>query len=147
MTNIGLYCGTFNPFHKGHLNIFHKAKKLFDKVVVCRGKNPDKHMIKADFQDWEIPGVVHTHMYDGLTTELIKWFEQGGQNTVTLIRGIRNGNDYDYEMNQIEVMRDLYPELNVILIPCDREFAHISSSMIRSLQGLSCYDEARKYLP
>ena len=39
---IGLYPGTFNPFHVGHLNILLKAEKIFDKVIILRGNNPDK---------------------------------------------------------------------------------------------------------
>ena len=145
---IGLYCGTFKPFHLGHLNIYQKALELpFEKVVVARGQNPDKGLTSSELEDFYIPGVIYTTTYCGLTTDLIMNYRHGGQNNVTLIRGIRNGNDYDYEMSQIEVMRDMLPSLQVILIPCDRQFAHISSTMIRNLEKLSQYDNAKKYLP
>ena len=39
---IGLYAGSFNPFHKGHLNIIMKAEEIFDKVIIARGINPTK---------------------------------------------------------------------------------------------------------
>ena len=140
---VGLYCGSFNPFHKGHLNIYHKAQKLFDKVVACQGINPEKSSEVAKL--FHVDGV-ETQQYFGLTTDLIAEYEAWG-NQVTLIRGLRNGYDYDYEMNQIEVMRDLHSvRLQVILIPCDREFTHISSSMIRALQKFYTA-AAQKYLP
>ena len=40
--NIAIYPGSFYPFHKGHLNILKKAEKIFDKVIIAVGKNPDK---------------------------------------------------------------------------------------------------------
>jgi len=40
--SIGLYAGSFDPFHVGHLDVLHKAEKLFDKVIVVRAVNPDK---------------------------------------------------------------------------------------------------------
>jgi len=39
---IGVFCGSFNPFHKGHYNVLQKAEKIFDKVIIAFGKNPDK---------------------------------------------------------------------------------------------------------
>lgn len=134
MRTLGLYCGTFNPFHVGHFNIVVKAQDIFDDVFVMRGRNPEK---PEDATAWKPPKILKGGSYTGLTTNLIQhYINSNVYKSVTLIRGIRNGNDYDYEMNQIETMRDMYPDLQVVLIPCDREFAHVSSTMVRSLLKL-----------
>lgn len=141
---IGLYCGSFDPFHKGHLNIYQKAKQIFDRVFICKGVNPEKQLRSQmlTISGISISDIVH---YDYLTTTLIDNLSTPSD-SVTLIRGLRNGYDYDYEMNQIQVMRDILKSLQVVMIPCDRAYSHISSSMIRALQKFDVV-EAQKYLP
>ena len=44
MRTVAVYTGSFNPFHKGHLDILNKAKRMFDEVVIAVGHNPDKYI-------------------------------------------------------------------------------------------------------
>ena len=41
---IAIYPGSFDPITSGHLNIIHRAAKIFDKLIVCvmvnAGKKP-----------------------------------------------------------------------------------------------------------
>ena len=39
---IGFYAGSFDPFTNGHLHVVEKSAKLFDKVIIGIGVNPDK---------------------------------------------------------------------------------------------------------
>ena len=39
---IVLYPGTFDPIHKGHIDICEKASKIFDKVIFAVAENPNK---------------------------------------------------------------------------------------------------------
>ena len=41
MTRV-LYPGSFDPLHKGHLEIIEVAARLFDDVVVAAVRNPQK---------------------------------------------------------------------------------------------------------
>lgn len=129
---IAIYAGSFNPFHNGHLNILKKAEKMFDKVIVARGKNPDKqqHSIAP------LPKAIQyreTIEYGGLLTDLLNEYEDDC-GPLTLIRGLRNGNDLSYEVDQYRYMQDLKRDIQVCSIFCDRDFEHISSSAIRSLE-------------
>lgn len=128
---IAIYAGSFNPFHKGHLNILEKAEMIFDKVIVARGKNPDKKSTEI----LPLPRSIQYREvveYDGLLTDLISEYEDDCGN-ITLVRGLRNGNDLSYEVDQYRYMQDLKFDIQVCSIFCDREFEHISSSAIRSL--------------
>ncbi len=135
--SIAVFAGSFNPFHKGHFNVLKKAEKLFDKVIVAFGKNPDKSI-----RNWPIPQTIgnrqHTEYY-GLLTDHIDSFGYD----VTVVRGLRNSTDFQYEQNQYRYIQELKPDIKIINIFCDKEFEHISSSGIRTLEK---YDKHKGYL-
>jgi pantetheine-phosphate adenylyltransferase len=135
---IAVYPGSFNPFHKGHYNILQKAERIFDKVIIARGVNPGK-----DKTTYELPDVLkyrQIETYEGLLTEFI----DGLGYDVTIIRGLRNGSDLQYELNQYRYLQELGGKnISVTAIFCDMEFEHISSTGIRQLEK---YGKAGKYL-
>jgi pantetheine-phosphate adenylyltransferase len=134
---IGVFAGSFNPFHKGHYNVLQKAEKLFDKVIIAFGKNPDK----ID-RTWNIPKTISNRQqteYNGLLTDHIAIFGYD----VTVIRGLRNSTDFNYEQNQYRYLQELKPDIKIINIFCDKEYEHISSSGIRTLEK---YNKHKSYL-
>jgi pantetheine-phosphate adenylyltransferase len=134
---IGVFAGSFNPFHKGHYNVLQKAEKLFDKVIIAFGKNPDKSA-----RNWPIPKTISNRQqteYHDLLTDHIDSFGYD----VTVIRGLRNSTDFNYEQNQYRYIQELKPNIKIINIFCDKEFEHISSSGIRTLEK---YNKHQNYL-
>lgn len=134
---IALFAGSFNPFHKGHYNVLQKAEKIFDKVIIAFGQNPDK-----DERDWEIPSSIKNRQieyYNGLLTDLVASLGED----VVVIRGLRNSTDFQYEQNQYRYIQELMPNIKIVNIFCDKEFEHISSSGIRTLKK---YNKHQEYL-
>jgi pantetheine-phosphate adenylyltransferase len=126
--SIGVFCGSFNPFHKGHYNVLQKAERIFDKVIIAFGKNPDK----ID-RTWEVPEIIKNRQietYNGLLTD----FVQSLNYDVVVVKGLRNSTDFQYEQNQYRYIQELMPGIKIINIFCDKEFEHISSSGIRTLE-------------
>ncbi|MET3607164.1 adenylyltransferase/cytidyltransferase family protein [Mucilaginibacter rubeus] len=135
---IAVYPGSFNPFHKGHYNILQKAERIFDKVIIARGVNPGKD--KATYELPEILRYRQTETYEGLLTEFVDTLNY----EVTIIRGLRNGSDLQYELNQYRYLQELGGKnISVTAIFCDMEFEHISSTGIRQLEK---YGKAGEYL-
>lgn len=125
---IAVYPGSFNPFHKGHLNILEKAEAIFDKVIIARGVNPEKLGTDVAALPEDIAKRYQVDYYDGMLTDYVA----SKNYPVTVIRGLRNATDLSYEMDQYRHMQDLMPEVNVAAIFCDREYEHVSSKSIRT---------------
>ena len=140
---LAVYCGSFNPFHIGHLNIVDKMEKIFGygNIMLAIGVNPAKMSNPTDqselleratklSENMDVPVEVYTTFLH----ELIEKKESEGYNVI-LVRGLRNGDDLDYEDNQLKFIKDFKKDINVVFIRCDEEFEHISSSAIRQLES------------
>lgn len=135
--SIAIYAGSFNPFHKGHYNILKKAEQIFDKVIIARGVNAEKKN-----EVIELPEKLQYRQienYNGLLTDFINKLGYD----VTVIRGLRNATDLQYELTQYRFLQDLNPNIKVVSIFCDKEYEHISSSAIRQLK---MYNKETNYL-
>jgi pantetheine-phosphate adenylyltransferase len=142
---VGIYPGSFNPFHIGHQNIFDKASLLFDKIVVAQGINLEKSGGYIPLRlNKRFKGLVEE--YDGLLTDFIKdYLEDNIDNNITIIRGFRNLKDVEYQQEQDFWCKELYPQFKSIYIECDKEFKHISSTAIKRLQQYK--QNISQYLP
>jgi pantetheine-phosphate adenylyltransferase len=126
--NIAVFAGSFNPFHKGHYNVLQKAETLFDKVIIAFGKNLSKHE-----RTWNLPTTIANRQnaeYNGLLTDYLDSLAYD----VTVVRGLRNSTDFQYEQNQYRYLQELKPDIKIVNIFCNKEFEHISSSGIRTLE-------------
>lgn len=112
MKTIGFYAGSFDPFTNGHLQIVIKAAKCFEKVIIGIGYNSEKierinkeemkTAIEETIKEIGLENVTVT-LYSGLTAEQAKKY---GANI--LIRGLRNGTDYQYEENIAETNEKVF---------------------------------------
>lgn len=126
--NIGVYAGSFNPFHRGHQDVLNKAERIFDKVIIARGINPDKNNeLEPLDESLKYHEIIN---YNGLITTMINNIGY----PVTLVRGLRNSSDFEYELNQYRYIQELKPDINIVSIFCDANNAHISSSAVRNLK-------------
>lgn len=143
---IAVYPGSFNPWHEGHSDILRKSLQVFDKVIVSAGRNPDKtewdydlNKMCEDFRDNEYrwingqePRIIVRH-FTGLLIDHIAAIEKD-YHIDAVIRGLRNGSDLQYEMNQQYWNEDLGIKIPTVYFICDRKLGHISSSILRSLR-------------
>lgn len=144
---IGFYAGSFDPFTNGHLHVIEKSAILFDKVIVGIGVHPkkerrfDKELMKNAINQVLIRknlNNVTVMYYDNLSVDVA--LEYG---STFLVRGIRNGMDYEYEENMASINEEI-SGLDTVYIRAGN-LGNISSSMVMEL--LRSNKDVTKYLP
>lgn len=142
-----IYAGSFDPFTIGHLSVLKEASCLFDKIIVAIADNPDKRRrinsdlmlkaIKQSVQELDFGSKVQVIKFDGLIADLAE-----KEDTKYLIRGIRNGIDYEYEENLAKINESF--GLKTIYIRAGY-LSHVSSSMVMELYKYG--RDVSKYVP
>ena len=144
---IGFCAGSFDPFTNGHLHVITKSAQLFDKVVVGIGINPNKvRRFDNTLMQKTIEQVlirenltnVKVISYDNLSVDVALNY-----NSTFLVRGIRNGMDYEYEENMASINEEI-SKLDTIYIRAG-QLGNISSSMVMEL--LRNNKDVSKYIP
>ena len=134
-TKRAVFPGSFDPITRGHENILRRAAGLFDEVVVAIGVNQDKQSMfpleqriawcEATFADLNN---VRVDRFEGLTADYCRSIEAGW-----LIRGVRNGGDFEYERTIAQMTKYLDGGLDTLILFTDPEHAPISSSVVRDI--------------
>lgn len=133
---IGFYSGSFDPFTNGHLHVVKQALKLFDKVVIGIATNSSKKRrfpkelmkdtIEKVLERENLSSRVSVVCFENLTVDVA---EQN--NTLFLVRGIRNGADYEFEEN-ISLLNEKVGNLDTIYFRAG-DLGFISSTMVMEL--------------
>lgn len=147
MEKIGFYAGSFDPFTNGHLHVVKVSAKLFDKVIIGIGINPTK---KRRFEtDIMLQAIKETLKNEGLSNVAVISYDNLSVTTALehncsfLIRGIRNGMDYDFEETLASFNKEV-SNLDTIYIRAGN-VGPINSTMIMDL--LRNNVDVSKFLP
>jgi len=132
----GIYAFSGDPITFGHIDIIERAMLLFDKLIVGIGDNPAKkylfskkerlEMTKEALENVENIEVI---AFNGMLSDYI--YEH---RIPYIIRGLRNGEDFTYELmiHQVNISQGLGAE--TIYLPCAQGKLHISSGAAKAIQ-------------
>lgn len=142
--HVALYPGSFDPPTFGHLDIIRRGRRLFDRLVVGVGQNPEKrsvfsaeerhHMlatlvaeIAAEEPDH---APVDVHIFEGLTIDFARKVS-----ATVLLRGIRNMSDLQAEVQQAITNREV-AGIESAFVVAGQSFAYTSSTLIRQIAAM-----------
>lgn len=127
--------GSYDPVTVGHVDVVRRAAALFDEVVAAVVPNPSKSSLftpdeRADLMRAALagaPGVRVEVAPDGL---LVDYASSVG--AVALVKGLRSGTDFAYEMPMALMNRHL-TGIETVFVPGDPRYEHISSSLVKEV--------------
>jgi len=133
-----IYPGTFDPVTNGHIDLCHRALKMFDQVIVGVADNPGKApffdvnervaMIKEVLSDEERITVLP---FKGLLIDFAREVDAS-----IIVRGLRAISDFEFEVQLAGMNRTLAKEIETIFLTAAERYAFVSSSLVREIAGL-----------
>ena len=137
IVNISVCPGSFDPVTVGHLDIIRRAANIFDHVVIAVGgnrrKNPRASAAERARLIEKVTGEmenVSVEVMNGLLVDFAR--EQGAR---VIVKGLRAVSDFESEMEQAQLNRKLYPELDTVFIMSAPEYSFLSSSAVREISS------------
>jgi pantetheine-phosphate adenylyltransferase len=136
-----IYTGTFDPLTLGHLDVIRQGAGLFDRLVVAIGVHPGKAPILSFEERAELirgacarlgsPCDFVVTSFSGLAVEAAR--QHGAR---AILRGLRDGADFDYETQMAGMNATLAPEISTVFIPASAGLRHISATLVRQIAAL-----------
>ncbi|MDR2589070.1 MAG: pantetheine-phosphate adenylyltransferase [Spirochaetales bacterium] len=137
MTRV-LFPGSFDPPTNGHLNILHRAAKLWDEIDVVVAMNQLKRYTFSAEERRDMMSVlvsdyanIKVTLWDGL---IVDYAEMTGAKVI--VRGVRALADFSYEFELSMTNKGLKPGIETIFIPTDPQYFVLRSSAIKEIAML-----------
>lgn len=140
MTRIGFYSGTFDPVTFGHTDVIERACSLVDQLVIGIGVHPAKTPLFSASERIEMLGEetkaiaeatgtrIHIVTFDNLAVAAAQEHGAG-----VIIRGLRDGTDFDYEMQMAGMNGAMAPAVQTVFVAASPGVRHIAANLVRQI--------------
>ncbi len=133
-----IYAGSFDPITYGHLDILERATHMFSNVILTIAENTRKECVFSADERVELireciagkpwADQVEIKRFTGL---LVHFAQE--QKVHTLIRGVRQISDFEYEFRMALMNRRLSPEVDTLFLMPSEELTFVSASLVREI--------------
>jgi len=134
---VAVYPGSFDPVHRGHLDIAKRAARVVDELVIAVYSTPNKKLLFTT--DERVQLWRETVAEEGLSNVRVAPFEGlvidyartiGAQ---AIVRGLRAVTDFELEFQQALMNRKLAPEIETLMIITDLRYLFVSATLLKEV--------------
>ena len=147
-----VYVGSFDPVTLGHVDIVARGARIFDRLTVGVGINPEKSPLFSPEERVELmrdclaalPNVT-VESFDGLAVSFVL-----RQRAAVLLRGVRSLMDIEAELTMSLTNRTLAPEIETVFLMANENLSHVSSTLIKQIArfgGAAAADRLSSFVP
>ena len=132
---VAVYPGTFDPIHLGHLDVIQRGSRLFERLVVGVGINPDKAPFFTLEERIEQIRSVVTHLpnvsVQGFTGLAVSFARENEASA--MLRGLRTTSDMESEFSMSLMNFNLDPQIETVFLMAKEPHSHLSSTLLRQI--------------
>ena len=149
---IGLYPGTFDPLHLGHIDLIERATALVDRLVIGVAINRDKGplfsleervaMIETECAQVRArtKGQIVVHPFENLLIDCAR-----DVGATVIVRGLRAVTDFEYEFQMVGMNRALDASIETVFLMADVKRQAIASKLVKEIARLG--GDVSKFVP
>ena len=143
MPRTALYAGSFDPVTHGHLDVMRQAMRLADKLVCAIGVHPGKApLFTAEERAAMLAEVAAPLSKEtGCTVTSVTFSDlvitaAKREGATLLIRGLRDGTDFDYEMQMAGMNATMAGDIQTVFLPASAAVRPITATLVRQIAGM-----------
>jgi pantetheine-phosphate adenylyltransferase len=133
-----VYAGSFDPVSLGHKDIIERGARMFERVTVGVGINPEKSPLFTPQERLDLlqqvlkpyPNV-SVACFEGLAVNFVRRC-----GAAVMLRGLRTLTDIEAEFTLTLANRALAAEIETVFLMASEKYSHISSSLIKQVAML-----------
>jgi len=147
-----VYVGSFDPLTLGHQDIIRRGARVFEKITVGIGINPEKQPLFSPDERLALTQQIVAPLenvdvvcFEGLAVDFVR-----SRGAAVMLRGVRTLTDIDAEFTLSLANRTLAPNIETVFLMAGEKFTHISSTLIRQIAQMgreNAAEQLRDFVP
>jgi pantetheine-phosphate adenylyltransferase len=138
-----LYTGSFDPITNGHLDVIRVGAAFCSRLIIGIGAHPGKKPLFTLDEKIALIHAATAHIADGghckieiVTFDGLAVDAARANGAGVLLRGLRDGTDFDYEMQMAGMNGAMAPDVHTIFAPASPDVRHITGTLVRQIASM-----------